>query len=224
MISLVTQIPQINLPLAEIIKINCNYNLYSDVAMFWVQDETRAIISMLDGNMVVYNRDADFDELREFIGVVAPTSIFSDADTLTGLFGENFERVCVVKSDTAFTCDVKSDVLDSKEIYRALNVDGLELPPYEYFAVDYCLRLNRGQLKYFAIKGVCAAVGISDGQSVLINGISSHKKGMGSTALRGLLSQYNKTTVAVCKTDVMPFYLKNDFQLDYYAGYWRKNL
>lgn len=223
MISLVNEIPKISLPLAEVIKINCAYNSYRDIALFWVQDKSRAVISMLDGNMVIYNDDANIDELREFIGVVSPQSVFSDISTLTKLFGESIHRVCVMKSEYSFTNDTPSDEINSTDIYKLLDVDGLELPPYEYFAVDFCHRLNHGGLKYFALKGKCAAIGIFDGQAVLVNGIASHQSGMGSLALGGLLSQYDVPSVAVCEKEIMPFYLKNNFNHAYDAGYWRKN-
>ncbi len=222
MINLVSEIPKVALPLAEIVKINCTYNLYRDIALFWTQDSSRAVISMLDGNMTIYNNGADIDELREFIGVISPLSVFSDADTLTALFGDGFHRVCAMKSEYRFECDIKSDTLNSSEIYKLLDIDGLELPPYEHFAVDFCHRLNRGLLKYYAIKDKCAAVGICDGQAVLLNGIASHQKGMGTQALTGLLSQYDVPCIAVCEEDVKPFYLKNNFSHVYDAGYWRK--
>lgn len=223
MIRLVKEIPKLNLPLAEVIKINCTYNSYSDVALFWVQDENRAVISQLDGNMVIYNATANIEELREFIGVISPTSVFSDSETLTQLFDNDFHKVCVVISENEFVSDAISDAVNSSEIYKLLNVNGLDLPPYEHFAVDFCHRLNHGNLKYFALKEKCAAIGISDGQAVLVNGIASHHKGMGSVALCGLLSQYNTTAIAVCEENIMPFYLKNNFSLGYHAGYWRKN-
>ena len=223
MISLVNKIPKLSLPLAEVVKINCNYASYSDVALFWVQDDGQAVISMLDGNMVIYNRNANLDEIKEFIGVISPTSVFSDSDTLTKLFGLTFYKVNVMKSAKGFDCNLQSDTVNSGEIYKLLNVKELELPPYEYFAVDFCHRLNRGQLKYFALKDNCAAIGISDGQAVLVNGIASHQKGMGTIALRGLLAQYPLTAIAVCEDHVVPFYLKNNFEYAYSAGYWRKN-
>ncbi len=223
MITLVNEIPKIKLPTAEVVKINCTYNSYSDIALFWVQDEARAVISMLDGNMTIYSDNADIEELSEFISVISPRSVFSDADTLSELFGDEFHKVCVMKSDNNFHCDISSQTVNSSQIYELLNVDGLELPPYEHFAVDFCHRLNHNALKYFALKDKCAAIGISDGQAVLINGIASLQKGMGSLALSGLLSQYKITAIAVCEKDVMPFYLKNNFSFGYYAGYWRKN-
>ena len=223
MICLVSEILKINLPLAEAVKINCTYNSYRDIALFWVQDENAAVISMLDGNMVIYNNCADIDELREFIGVISPVSVFSDAETLKLLFGQAFHKVCVMKSEHNFDCHALSQELNSGEIYKLLKVDGLNLPPYEHFAVDFCHRLNHGCLKYFAIKDKCAAIGITDGQAVLVNGIASHQKGMGSVALGGLLSQYDCPALAVCEEQIMPFYLKNNFEYAYSAGYWRKN-
>lgn len=223
MISLTNKLPRLVSTKAEIVKINCNYLNYHDVAMFWVQDENKAVISMLDGNMVIYNNGADFEELREFVAVISPTSVFSDSHTLTQLFGDDFHQVYVMQSNATFTCDATCDRLNSNEIYNLLDVKGLQLPAYEYFAVDFCHRLNHGSLKYFAIKDLCAAVGISDGHTVLVNGISSHKKSMGSVALCGLLSQFNIPALAVCEKDVMPFYLKNNFSPVYNAGYWRKN-
>lgn len=222
MISLVFDVPEIALPLAEVVKINCTYNSYKDIAMFWVQNENKAIISMLDGNMTIYNNGADFDELREFIKVISPLSVFSDAKTMERLFQNSFHRVCVMKSEHRFKCDLHLDSLNSGEIYQLLDVDGLELPPYEHFAVDFCHRLNHGYLKYFALRTKCAAVTISDGQAVLLNGIASHQKGMGSVALCGVLAGIDLPCLAVCEENVMPFYLKNNFSHAYDAGYWRK--
>lgn len=222
MISLTNEIPKLNLPLAEVVKINCTYESYKDIALFWTQEGTRAVISMLDGNMVIYNANADIAELREFIAVISPQSVFSDANTLQQIFDTDFHKVCVMKTEKKFVCDILSDTASSKEIYELLDVDGLDLPPYEYFAVDFCHRLNRGQLKYYAQKAKCAAVGICDGQAVLVNGIASHKKGMGTKALEGLLSQYDLPCIAVCEEDKKSFYSKNNFSHAYYAGYWRK--
>lgn len=221
MISLCEKLPENERLTVETVKINCTYNSYKDIALFWTQEEGRAVISMLDGNMVIYNNDADTDELGEFINIISPASVFSDADTLIKLFGNTFHKVSVVKSDYKFNCNVLSDELSSGEIYKLLDVQGLELPPYEHFAVDFCHRLNHGHLKYFALKDKCAAIGITDGQAVLVNGIASHKKGMGSVALCGVLSQYDTPKFAVCDKTVEPFYLKNNFSFCYYAGYWR---
>ena len=221
MISLINEISKIQKCSAEAVKINCTYDLYSDIALFWTQDTNRSVICMLDGNMTIYNNGADFDELRQFIKVVSPLSVFSDVDTMSRLFGQDIHRVCVMKSEHSFYSDFLSDKLDSREIYKLLDIDGLNLPPYEHFAVDFCYRLNHGQLKYFALKDKCAAITICDGQALLLNGIASHKKGMGTVALNGVLSQNDLPCLAVCEAQVKPFYKKNNFRHIYYAAYWR---
>jgi hypothetical protein len=223
MISLVKEIPKLTLPRPEVVKINSNYNSYKDVALFWVQDDTRAVISMLDGNMVIFNQNANVEELREFINVISPSSVFSDEQTLLELYGNTFHRVCVMKSEQQYTCNTPSDEIGSAQMYKLLDVEGLHLPSYEYFAVDFCHRFNHGHLKYYALDNLCAAIGISDGCTVMVNGIASHKKGMGSKALYGLLSLYNLPAIAVCEEKIMPFYIKNKFSLYYKAGYWRKH-
>ncbi len=224
MISLAINLKPISQCLAEAVKINCLYASYRDIALFWVQNGGDAVISMLDGNMTIYNRSADIAELREFIRVIAPSSVFSDSDTLTSLFGDDFHKVCVMKSEHLFKSDLQSDRLTSDQIYELLNVDGLTLPDYEHFAVDFCHRLNHGGLKYFSLKNTCAAIALFDLHCALINGIASHKKGMGSAALRGVLSSVDtKTALAVCEHHIKPFYIKNHFYHSYDAGYWRKN-
>lgn len=223
MIKLTKNLPKIFAPKAELIKINCNFQIYPDDALFWVQNGQEALISMLDGNMVIFNNGADTEELREFIAVISPSSVFADADTLSLLYGEDFERVCVVASNEEFVCDTPSDSISSDRLYALLSVDGLSLPPYEYFAPDFCRRLNHGGLGYYAKSGECAAITITDGEYTLLNGISSHKKGMGSVALCGALSRVESGyALAVCKEELLPFYLKNDFEHIYDGGYWRK--
>lgn len=225
MICLTDELSPINAPCAEAVKINCLFACYSDIALFWRQNNDAAVISMLDGNMTVFNKSADLEELREFINIISPSSVFSDADTLTSLFGDSFHQVCVVRSEHSFDSDIISDALSSNQVYNLLDVDGLSLPDYEHFAVDFCHRLNHGQLKYFGKKECYVALALSDGQACLVNGIASHKKGMGSIALHGVLSQFkNQLAIAVCEKELLPFYIKNNFYHSYSAGYWRKKL
>ncbi len=224
MILLTKELTPILLPLAEAVKINCLFASYSDIALFWQQNDGDAVISMLDGNMTIYNKSADIDELIEFIKVISPSSVFSDADTLTALFGDGFHRVCVMQSHAEYECLINSDILTSGQAYKLLDVEGLSLPDYEHFAVDFCHRLNHGHLKYFGIKNKCIAVAIFDEHSLLINGIASHEKGFGRVALGGVLSLLKgHKPIAVCEEDLKPFYIKNHFFHSYDAGYWRKN-
>ena len=79
MISLIKILPEINDACsAELIKIKCLFEAYSDIALFWSQDGTDTLISMLDGNMVIYAKNPDLEELKSFIDVISPKSIFTD--------------------------------------------------------------------------------------------------------------------------------------------------
>ena len=140
MISLVENLPEINSLTAEWIKIKCLFDAYKndDKVLFWCQDKDKAIISMTDGNMIILNIDADIEELKEFCDVLSPACVFSDYDTLVSIGRKPHERINIMHRKADIKSEIASDCLKSDEIYKLLDTDGLSLPEYEYFAVDYC--------------------------------------------------------------------------------------
>ncbi len=226
MISLVKKIPNLNVLSAEWVKIKCLYDSYKndDRVMFWTQDQDKCLITLSDGNMIIYNSCADIEELSGFVDVIDPACVFSDYDTLCGIGRKPKERINIVYRKADVECDTVSDRLSSKEIYALLDVEGLSLPEYPYFAVDYCHRLNRGYAHCFAIKNECCAVSFNCTDKAIMNGIASHKKGMGSVALKGILNiNHGRDFLACCRDSVLGFYKKNGFTHLYYGGYWVKN-
>ena len=226
MISLVNELPKIDSLTAEWIKIKCLYDAYQndDKVLFWCQDGDKAIISMTDGNMIILNINADIEELKKFCDVLSPACIFSDYTTLIALNRKPNERINIMHRIADIKSDTESDRLKSDEIYRLLDTDGLSLPEYEYFAVDYCRRLNLGYADYFAIKDKCAAVSFKSGNLSIMNGIASHVKGYGSIALKGILNKnYGNDFLVCCRDKVKAFYEKNGFEPLYFGGYWVKN-
>lgn len=216
---------EIDVQNVELFKIKCSSKAYPDEAFVWQQSEEGAIIGMLDANMFIHaTPSADYEELKGFLNMSCPQSVFSSVETLEKLGLSGFERAKVyVKKQDSF-CDIESDDLSSKELYALMNVEGLDLPQYEYFAVDFCHRLNYGFAHYFALKDKCAAITFNVDDYCLVNGVASHQKGMGSLALNGVLSQNNgKTAFCVCKAETGGFYEKNGFEYLYDVGYWRKN-
>jgi len=204
----------------ESIKINENYACYSDISLFWIQENSTLVIGMLDGNMVLDGEPCDLDELKEFLGMINPVSIFANCDLLDslGLCG-NRTNAFVMSIRPIEKTSLQSDELSSNEVYDILNFGGLSMPRYEDFAVDFCHRKNLGRLKYFGIKNKACAVSIGT-DNVLINGILSKEKGMGSICLKGVLSQnINKCVYAVCEEKNKAFYEKNGFVYKYKVGY-----
>lgn len=227
MISLTDSVPRPTLPNAELIKLNCTLDCYgdTDTALFWRQDNDRAVIGMTDGNMVIYNKNADTDELSEFVSAIGPCCVFSDIDTLCRLSLTPKESVSVMHRAADIDGQTDGDCLNSREIYDLLDVNGLSLPEYPYFAVDYCRRLNRGAADYFAISGKCAAISFCTGEFAIMNGIASHKKGYGGIALKAILQKnHGRDFVVCCRQSVKGFYEKNGFCELYKAGYWVKNI
>lgn len=208
---------------AEAIKLYETFKCYNDIALFWKQDNYEIYISLLDGNMIICGNSADFSELSKFIRMINPSSIFSNEFILKGLklFNSSL-TVNVLKTFSYENSNYKSDALNSNEIYDILSSANLSVPKFEYFATDFCLRLNKGRLKYFAIgkSAVCTAIGTD---YILINSMASIKRGCGSIALKGILSFFLGKEVYVCAMEnVTEFYTKNGFFKAYKAGYWRK--
>ncbi len=227
MIKLTDKLPELTPLNAESLKIRCLYESYNGDTrvLFWLQDEGKAVIAMTDGNMIIHNISADIEELKEFVEVLSPACIFSDYDTLQRLDKTPQERINVMFRMCDGESDAQSDFLSSREIYDLLDVKGLSLPEYPYFAVDYCHRLNRGYADFFALKNRCAAVSFCSGENAIINGIATKQKGFGSVALKGIMKKNKgKSLLVCCRDSVKGFYLKNGFKELYYVGYWVKTV
>lgn len=227
MITLVNTLPEVKLDTAEMIKIKCLFDCYGEDSsvLFWCQNSDAAVISMTDGNMVIYNNCADLEELREFVDVLSPACVFSDMKTLCAIGRKPEEPINVMWRMADVKGQTLSDELDSRALYEHLDVKGLSLPEYPYFAVDYCRRLNMGSAKYFALKNKCAVITFNTGDAAIINGLASREKGYGSVALKAILQKnYGKRFYVCCRDKVKGFYEKNGFKMLYTGGYWVKKL
>ena len=223
MISLENEV-KCNLNTAEGIKLFEIFKCYNDIALFWKQENTDISISLLDGNMIIDGKSADFSELKEFIKVINPKSIFSNETILKGLgIFDVSDIVTVLKYSSYAVYDLKSDKFSSDTVYGILKDCNLELPDFKYFATDYCLRLNKGRLKVFGVLDKAVALSIGT-ENVLIHALASKEKGLGSICLKGIISENKGIPVLVCAAEkVKEFYIKNGFFPIYLAGYWRNN-
>ena len=226
MISLINELPPFDKVTAENLKIKCLFDCYKDdgKVLFWQQDDGKAVISMTDGNMIIFNNGADLEELKEFVEVLSPVCIYSDYNTLLAINRKPDERINVMHRFCDVKAGIESDKLSSDKLYNLLDTDGLSLPEYPYFAVDYCRRKNKGYADYFAIENKCAAISFNSGKLAIINGIASREKGFGSIALNGIMAKnFSRELLVCCRDKVLGFYEKNGFELLYYSGYWVKN-
>jgi len=225
MIKLTKDIPKVSCESAEFIKIRCCFEAYGNDGLFWIQDDNRAIISMIDGNMNIFNNGADIEELREFVDVMSPACVFSDIDTLKNINRIPKEEIYVMGIKADSTVDIPSDSLSSKEMFDLLNVEGLVLPEYPFFAVDICYRLNHGMAEYYGLKDKCCAISFHTEGYAIMNGIASHAKGFGGVALKNILAKNNgRHFLVCCRNHIKGFYERYGFTELYKAGYWVKNL
>lgn len=225
MIKLTEHIPQVTQPRAEWIRLYSVYSCYPTDALFWVQDNGRAYICCLNGDMTVLNICADTDEIKEFINMIAPQSIFSDADTLAKLGLENIQKVNVISKKSTESEKFISDETNSRRVYELFKSGGLSVPDYEYFAVDFCRRLNHSYAECFLIENKCAAYTVTAGDYALLQGIASREKGGGTLALNGIMQKNTgRTLVACCDNNVLGFYKKKEFEKIYDAAYWVRSV
>lgn len=225
MISLVESVPRVSSLSAEHIKLRTVFEAYKSDALFWAQNGDEAFLSLIDGNMVVFNNSPLNEERRlelsEFLEVINPACVFSDYGTLSALGLVPKEPVFVMHKVADNEMTEKSDSLSSNMLYDILNVEGLSLPDYEHFAVDICYRLNHGMAEYFGIKSTCAAISFNTDNFAIMNGIASHKKGYGTVALNNILAKNKgRNFLVCCRESVKGFYEKNGFTKIYMAGYW----
>lgn len=226
MINRVSTLPRQDGPFAERIKLENLFRAYKDEIQLFAQARTGAVISLLNGDAIVSGK-AETEELRQFLSFLRPNSVFSAADNLTALYGEDgFERVNVLISEkravpngnNTFSYD-----FSSKEAYDLLSDGGFSLPPYEYFATDYCRRKNMGLMKVSGKRGECIALTLEGDEYRLLSGIVSKKSGSGGALLLSAVGG-DKPVLAVCRDELLPFYGKFGFKPIYKAGYWRKQV
>ena len=222
MIALTDFLPDASEPNVEYIRTKCLYDCYKDDkdVLFWEQDGGKAYISLASGDMTVFCENGDYEEIKEFISVISPRSIFGSLEVLEKLGFSDIHSVFVMSRKADILGETVGDDLKSREIYDILNVKEFVLPEYPYFAVDLCRRLNRGLADYFAIRNKCAAVSFHTGNYAVLNGIVSREKGLGTVALKAILQKnYGRELIVCCEEKLIEFYEKNGFKKLYKAGY-----
>ena len=218
MIKKAQRLPVLSEPTAQGIKVRNIFRCYPQEV--YVQDEGKAFISLLDGDAVIENVDADIEELRSFLDFVKPVSLFSDASTIKKLGYKSYQKANVLMKKGCVCDTPSSDKLKSDRVYELLKMGGFKLPEYEFFATDFCRRQNMGALNCFAIKDKCLAITLIADDACLLNGIVSTKKGFGTVALNGALNQNaDRVMLVCCEDNLKEFYLKNGFSYVYEAGY-----
>lgn len=202
------------------VKFKSVYELYKSDALFFTDSDNNFALSVLDKNAILCGEVKDKEELLSFLKAIGAKSVFLSAKNAENTGFKEVKQVGVYSKQNEETADLKSDDLSSFEVYEMLKKGGFSLPDYEYFAVDYCRRINHKKAALFAKKNEFAAIGFLSGNLCLVNGIVSLKKGGGRKAISGLFSAAKAEKMLACAEDKnRGFYEKCGFELTDLCAY-----
>ncbi len=162
---------------------------------------------------------ADFGEIKEFLNVVGFSSLQA-APFVFEKLGLNFTEYQVV-CKTAKTGGTLPTMPNLSEVYSVLFEEEnphINRVPFESFYVDLCHRIRHNTAAaVLKSSAVCIASHITDDTAV-ISGVATKKtnrnSGSGSNVLKELCDGLNGRKIfAAAESSVLPFYIKNGFEI-----------
>lgn len=212
---------------ARITALANTYGFNYDFAKFFVQD-SNAAISSLDGNINLYaNENADFEEIKAFLGFAGFATVQSSEENIKKLGYEPADSsyICLYNGAEVVKPDNFTDNYDYKEIYKLLADAGFPMGDYNSFLSDIAARVNKGNAAFGGIATdrleSCAFRLFEGNKSVLLGAIVTNPfcKGKGlARALVPYMAQTDKKAYVFCRNDsLLGFYEKLGFS---FYGRW----
>ncbi len=220
MIKYVKSLPDFKVDKISIAKILSLYRAFGGTSLapdFWIQEtegKVSAVLCLYGSEMTVYCHNADLDEIRDFIKVISPKSVFTEKEN--ALFkASNLKSVFLREFSKSKT--LAENNVSLKELYAGLSLgfDGdIYLPSFEAFAGDVSHRLRHGSGIAIAKDYGAALCFLFDGGGI-INGIAVDKNfrhnGFGSKLLTEISSLAGGKIFACTERQNQDFYIKNGF-------------
>ncbi len=225
MVTLIKEIPTLDICSAAYIKVCCAaaaYSEYEKIGLFWKQTnedgKITALISLIDNSMTICNIGGDIEELRAFIKCIGPSLVFTELNTANAL-GLNIGTVC----DTLFI-DPPYDFEDAAEnTYAGLDyayktvTERLYVGDEAAFKADISHRIRHNCASYVTTP-LSAAFLLYCDEGAILSGIAVKKesagKGIGSATFKRVLMMARTRRVYVCAEEKnTPFYLKNGLKI-----------
>lgn len=192
---------------------------FLDLWYQWLENSVAAIICKFEQSVIIVaEKNADFDEIKEFLEVIGFENIQAEPFILE-ILGFEFTEYQVVFRESE-KGRILPEMPNIKAVYDLLY--GEENPhitksDFEGFYVDLSHRIRHNTAT--AVLGesaVCVASHLTDTAAV-ISGVvtkkANRKSGLGSLVLKGLVESLNGRKVfAAAESLVVPFYIKNGFK------------
>lgn len=227
MIGKALELPEIFGESITALRIKALYNTYKgEVAEIYcqtVQGRVTAVISRLGiGFTLLALGDTDYEELDSFFSYLSG-EVFCDEGCAKRLKPIKKNIYCGLQYCGQIPKAYDGEQVKLSEVYSLLKLgcDGdIDLPEFEDWYTDFCLRVNHLSADYYVSNGAVAVAGFMNDCAALITGVavdeSCRKMGLGSKALNGLiakLSLENKRQIfAVANSKTAEFYKKNGFE------------
>ena len=200
------------------------YGTEYDFARFYVQyidEEPACALSRVDGNITLYcGANTDYEELREFLGVIGYSSVQCDYDTAEKLKLEIAVSSYIVKYNENKSIKRPKNFNenpDMKKVYSLLVDAGFDMGTYPEFAADICCRINKGTAKAGVIgERDCCVFRLFEGfNCVLLGAVATDEKMRGqglASSLVTYMAQGDKTPFLLTRNDsLLTFYEKCGF-------------
>lgn len=201
MIKSLTALPDVFGTNPESVKFLGNYDVYKNSAKFYTDLKGSFALCILDLNAVICGKPENFEELNAFLKMSDVKSVFLNSDNLKELEFKNAKIVSVYEKSAVLSANFESGEFKSDEVYNMLLKGGFSLPEFEYFAVDFCRRINLKNTFVFGEKNEFLSLGLKHENVCLVNGVVSFKKGGGRKALMGLEAVSGCEKILACCTE-----------------------
>lgn len=208
-------------------KVLALFNTYGDKTEMYVQETNGQITAFFGGFESGFSlsatKYADFQELDGFFSVLN-AEVFCENDIADHLNPKAKTKCHIMRLEN----EINGTFFHNKisDIYNVLKMgsDGdIELPPFEFWYPDFCLRFNHNSAEYSLCEKAVAVCGFMTKDASLITGVAVEKdfrgQNFGKNAVAGLVTaiktKYKNSKIYAASSDKnVPFYKKCGFVLD----------
>lgn len=192
------------------------YGLDEPFAMFWVQDNSRAVLAKVDDSLLLEDLGAEYGEIAEFIRMldVKRISCSESAAQKLGLAANSCGEIMVCKSGVKLECSFEVEINPGlRSIYELLcecQTENFVPPEFEPFYMDMSYRTRHGAALSVGIRHggklvSCALCSSVTRNSAVISAVACapefRRKGFGKAAVSALIAQLNRKNIYIFRAD-----------------------
>ena len=225
MIKRVLKPPKSNFGGVAFLRISALYKTYGERTELYVQECDGVVKALFAGYQSGFSlcadKTADFSELDEFFTFLG-AEVFCEGEIANRLKPYKKTQVFIMRLEACSEL-VGANHSRISEVYEALSfgADGdIELPEFDMWYTDFCLRFNHGVAEYSILENSVAVCGFMTETASLITGVavkpSKRGKGEGKRAVVSLITAIkekykNSEIYAAASLPKIPFYEKCGF-------------